>query len=632
MKFPSISSLAFDARRTFMRFPLSLISALIGTGIAIYLVELELFEEQLALVNLLLTAALGIPLFFCIRLLGEQLQLSKKNQTLFQVGGLVFLGLIYWSFPVELSFDTNRAPYIRYLIYNLTIHLFVAILPFAKNKSQLGFWNYNKVLFLRLVLGALYSAVIFLGILFALLAIMALFDAEIDPKTFAQLFFSTVGVFNTWFFLAGIPKEFNQDFSEEDYPKGLRVFTQFVLIPLLLFYLVILYVYGGKIMVTWDWPRGIVSYMIIAISVLGIFTNLLLFPSQEFKDSGWIKLFYKAFYFLLFPLIILMFFAIGIRIEEYGLTVNRYIIALLGIWLSFIALYFSFGKKDIKVIPISLAAFMIFSSFGPWGMFGLSKRIQVNRLSQVLEENGLLQDGKIQQEIEWNVSEEGAIKPISEVHEAKLDEDALNEVNSIIQYLADYHGLKDLESWFDQDLKSIMETSATNSRTNSTSMDWDELYIKSIGLDYITSYQLEDGALETVGLHFEASGEFSYPIEQFELLTKFDLSRYPKSEAIETKLSLSLDQVGESVVVINSNGKNFSIKMDQFIRALQLLYSNNYNSVSWEEMKFEYNSEELELVLFFESIDAQIQDGDLIIESMKGFALKGKQEIIDENP
>jgi hypothetical protein len=246
MKFPSINQLQEDSFRAAKRFPLSLIAAVIGTGLAIYLVELELFEEELGLVNLLLTAALGIPLFFCIRILGEQLQLSKKNQTLIQIGGLAFLGLIYWSFPLELSFDTNRAPYIRYLIYNLTIHLFVAILPFSKSKSQLGFWNYNKVLFLRLVLGALYSAVLFLGILFALLAIMALFDAEIDPKTFAQLFFFTVGVFNTWFFLAGIPLEFKDSISEQEYPRGLRVFTQFVLIPLLLFYLVILYVYGGK--------------------------------------------------------------------------------------------------------------------------------------------------------------------------------------------------------------------------------------------------------------------------------------------------------------------------------------------------------------------------------------------------
>ena len=197
MKFPSVASISNDTFRTFLRFPLSLIAGLVGTGIAIYLVELELFEEQLTLVNLLLTSALGIPLFFCLRILGEQLQLSNKNQILLQIGGIAFLGLIYWSFPLELSFDTNRAPYIRYLIYNLSIHLFVAISPFSKSKSQLGFCNYNKVLFLRLVLGALYSAVIFLGILFALLAIMALFDAEIDPKTFAQLFFSTVGVFNT---------------------------------------------------------------------------------------------------------------------------------------------------------------------------------------------------------------------------------------------------------------------------------------------------------------------------------------------------------------------------------------------------------------------------------------------------
>jgi hypothetical protein len=632
MKFPSINQLQEDSFLAAKRFPLSLIAALIGTGLAIYLVELELFEEELGLVNLLLTAALGIPLFFCIQILGEQLQLSKKNQTLIQIGGLAFLGLIYWSFPLELSFDTNRSPYIRYLIYNLTIHLFVAILPFSKSKSQLGFWNYNKILFLRLVLGALYSAVIFLGILFALLAIMALFDAEIDPKTFAQLFFFTVGVFNTWFFLAGIPKEFKQDFSEEEYPKGLRVFTQFVLIPLLLCYLLILYVYGGKIILTWDWPRGIVTYMIVAISVLGIFTNLLLFPSQEFKESGWIKLFYRTFYLLLFPLIILLFFAIGIRIEEYGLTVNRYIITLLGIWLSFIAIYFSFGKKDIKVIPISLASFMIFASFGPWGMFSLSELNQTNRLIRVLEKNELLVNGKIQNETQWEISEKGAIKSLENGEKINLDQESLKEVNSIIQYLGDYHGLKDLEAWFDQDLKSIMQTSASNSKSNSPAMDWDELFIKSMGLDYIPAYELEYDQPETKQLNFVATGEFRYPIEGFDQLIKFEASRYAPMKSGENDLILSLDKEGESVLLISSNGGENRVNLKQFIQDLQLLYTNTYNTVEWEDLRFEYNSGDLNLVMFFENIDARSQDGELIIESLNGFALIGKQDLTNEKP
>jgi uncharacterized membrane protein len=621
MKFPSLSNVSSEAVRTFRRFPLSIIAGLIGTMIAIYLVELELFEEQLMLVNLLLTLALGIPLFFCIQVLSEIRQLPTRTHTLIQLGGILFLGVIYWSFPAEFSFDTNRIPYIRYLVYNLTIHLFVAILPFSKSKNQLSFWNYNKLLFLRLILGALYSAVIFLGITFALLAIMSLFDIEINPKTFAQLFFFTVGVFNTWFFLAGVPLEFEQEFTSEDYPRGIRVFTQFVLIPLLLCYLLILYVYGGKIILTWDWPRGIVSYMIIAISVLGIFTNLLLFPYQEFKESGWIKLFYKAFYVLLFPLIILLFLAIGIRIEDYGLTVNRYIITLLGIWLSFIAIYFTFGKKDIKVIPISLAIFMIFSSFGPWGMFSLSKLIQVNRLILVLEENGLLVDGKILKETQWQVTEKGAIKAKKETPNINLGNNSLKEVNSIIQYLGDYHGLQDLEPWFDQDLKSVMATSAINSKANDPSMDWDELVIETMGLKFVSSYALDELDGSVKDLNFQASGDFSYSISGFEQLLKFETDKYKKGIEGDENYHVRLDLDNESVFLIQNHEKQIPIDLKDFIKELQLTHRDYYNTVDWDELRFEFVSEELEFILFFEYINARITDEELTLVSLKGFIL-----------
>jgi hypothetical protein len=626
MKFPSLSNVAIEAGRTFRRFPLSITSGLISTMIAIYLVELELFEEQLRLVNLLLTLALGIPLFFCLQILSEIRQLGTRTRGLIQLGGILFLGLIYWSFPEEFSFDTNRVPYIRYLTYNLTIHLFVAILPFSKSKDQLGFWNYNKVLFLRLVLGALYSAVIFLGILFALLAIMALFDAEIDPKTFAQLFFFTVGVFNTWFFLAGVPSEFKQEFSSEDYPRGIRVFTQFVLIPLLLCYLLILYVYGGKIILTWDWPQGIVSYMIIAISVLGIFTNLLLFPYQEFKESGWIKLFYKAFYILLFPLIILLFLAIGIRIEDYGLTVNRYIIALLGIWLCFIAIYFTFGKKDIKVIPISLAIFMIFSSFGPWGMFSLSKQIQVNRLTRVLEENGLLVNGKISKETQWEVTEKGTIKAEKEAPKINFDKNSLKEVNSIIQYLSDYHGLRDLEPWFDQNLKSVMETSLINSKSNNPSMDWDELVIETMGLKFLPSYALDELDGSVKDLNFQALGDFSYSIKGFDQLLKFETDRTEKGIEVDEDYHILLDLEKESILLIQGREMEIAIDLKDFIKELQLIHRDYTNAVDWDDLKFEFISEELEFILFFETINARIAEEELTLVSVKGFILTREVE------
>ena len=66
-------------------------------------------------------------------------------------------------------------------------------------------------------------------------------------------------------------------------------FGQYILIPLLILYLVILYVYGGTIIYTWNWPKGIVTYLISCVSCIGIFTTLVVFPYAQNDGSPWLR-------------------------------------------------------------------------------------------------------------------------------------------------------------------------------------------------------------------------------------------------------------------------------------------------------------------------------------------------------
>src|SRR5690606_8638791 len=135
-------------------------------------------------------------------------------------------------------------------------------------------------------------------------------------------------------------------------------------LPLLLVYLLILYGYGAKIVLSRDWPRGVVSHMVIWVAVLGVSTFLLLYPYGKRKENQWIKRSARVFYYLLIPLLILLFMAVGIRLGDYGFTVNRYLIFLLGIWMTVICLYFIVRKGKILFIPISLCLVFLLASFG----------------------------------------------------------------------------------------------------------------------------------------------------------------------------------------------------------------------------------------------------------------------------
>ena len=46
-----------------------------------------------------------------------------------------------------------------------------------------------------------------------------------------RLWIVIAGVFETWFFLAGVPKNLEELDESDDYPKGLKIFTQYVLLP-----------------------------------------------------------------------------------------------------------------------------------------------------------------------------------------------------------------------------------------------------------------------------------------------------------------------------------------------------------------------------------------------------------------
>ncbi|MBI2281418.1 MAG: hypothetical protein HYU68_12135 [Bacteroidetes bacterium] len=168
MKLPSINYLVAQAKTAATCYPLTLISALIGVSIGIYLVEYENVTSNIfPLINVMLCSAIGIPLFFCIEVFTDKNNYNKRYRLFFNLGGIVLLGLLFLTLPTsEQTFNTS-VPYVRYAIYNLAIHLLVSFAPFIKSKEINGFWQYNKLLFIRLLTSAVYSGFLFVGIALA---------------------------------------------------------------------------------------------------------------------------------------------------------------------------------------------------------------------------------------------------------------------------------------------------------------------------------------------------------------------------------------------------------------------------------------------------------------------------------
>lgn len=531
MKLPSVNYLLSSAGKSFLRFPLTLICAALGVVLGIYLVENhQNIQNFFPYINVLLCLALGIPLFFCVVIVCDKFDYSKKLRWIVTTVAAVLLVCIYLTLPGFESTHNTSLPYVKYCIYNIAIHLFVSYLPFITSGSLNGYWQYNKILFLRLWISALYSAVLYIGLALALLSLKELFDINLHDELFFEIFLVVAGILNTWFFVSGIPTQLAELDSLTDYPKGLKIFSQYILLPILALFLIILYVYGGKILILWHWPKGIVSYLIIGISVLGILTFLLLHPYHGASGNGWIRVASRGYYFALLPLLVILFLAIGMRVSDYGITISRYMIVLLGIWLTVLCMYTVFGKTNIRFIPASLAVMLLLMSFGPWGMFATGERAQVNRLEQILVQAQILKDGKIQNETIWEKDSLSDIYSTNELqNETKLNDSLHNEVHSILNYLDDHHGFASVRHWYKTNIDSLFTIKNINEPRYNQLTEAD-VYMRGMGLkpDHISTNYSD------TYFSFQSPHNTLLEVKGYDYLIRFDQYSYQQDMVVST--------------------------------------------------------------------------------------------------
>lgn len=420
MRFASFSALINQTKTVIARFPIQFIITLAAVCIALLLPDASAANENL-LVRALCFCLLAFASTLAVKLFAVSDSLKAAISIFFQIAAIaVSAGIMLWLKP-----DLWEKDIFILLIFIFSFHLFVSYAGFLKNASVQAFWDFNIILFLRFLMAVLYSTVIILGLFAALAAIDNLFDANIHSKTYLRTFFVIAFGFNTVFFLAGVPEP-NNFKSVASYPKGLKIFTQYVLIPLMSIYLVILFLYEMKIIVQWELPKGYVSYLILGYAIFGILSLLLVYPIRELEENKWIKWFSKFFYVMMIPLLALFILAIYKRLSDYGITEKRYILIISAIWLSGITLYFLWSKKqNIKVIPLSLSIIFLLTTFGPLGLSAVSKNSQINRLKELIR---------------------------------NFNSDNKSQITSVISYLIQNHGITSLQSFTKEDLDKTQST------------------------------------------------------------------------------------------------------------------------------------------------------------------------------
>ncbi|NTE04936.1 DUF4153 domain-containing protein [Agrobacterium tumefaciens] len=516
MKLPSIQHLYQGLLTVVKRFPVQFVFIIIATVCWTYYINIDRYgvgsmQHKYLLNNLMkaiLISNLGLTLTLALDLLAEKKAYKPGKKWLIRIlAVLSCLVLFFLLNPVD-----NFVDQLRIALMAFAFHLFVAFSPFMDKGQINGFWQFNKVLFLRFLTAALYSIVLYGGLAIALVAVDGLFNVAIYWKTYMSVFAIIAAGFSPVFFLAGIPTNFEQLETESSYPKGLKIFTQFVLIPLMTIYLAILLFYEIKIMVSWSLPKGLVSSLIIGYAVFGILSLLLIYPMKEKEGNSWIKLFSRFFYSMLIPLIILLLLAVWKRVEPYGITESRYILILIALWLTCITAYFLFSKKqNIKLIPISLAILTMLAVYGPQSASAVSKYSQIARLKKILP--------------------------------SKKVED-LNEKPSVVRYLISKHGLSALQHFTSKNLTNIENTIDS---TDDYQYVKDEIKVDSaFSILKISDKDISSSSIEYT---FVSANNQFLTISGFDYL--LNINSYENTEKVFNGIKIKIDRTDDKDLIIN---------------------------------------------------------------------------------
>lgn len=412
-----ISKLATSTKR----FPETLLLATAAVVTLIYMNHLDYnptTREDLTRIAMVL--ALGIPLTLCVKVFFERkLNLSKGVKAGIYLGAIAVLTL-YYLFMLK---DMNNISISRYVGFTIALYLTFSFIPYFLKKENYEF--YVITLFNRFITTYLYSVILFLGLVAIIFTINVLFTANISSRIYFDLWLIVVGIFAPAFFLADIP-EYGQELNIKDYSKVLRVLLLYIIMPLIVAYSAILYVYFGKILITKIWPEGILANLVLWFSIISTIVIFFIYPLRN--TNQWVKTFISFFPKLIIPLLIMMFVSLGIRINAYGITENRYFVLVAGLWVTSCMTYYILNKNPKNIVfTISLAIISVMTVIGPWSGYSVSKLSQNIRFENLLKANNM-------------ISNEKTIKSSSNV--PKIDRE---EISSILLYFQNKHSLKDLK-------------------------------------------------------------------------------------------------------------------------------------------------------------------------------------------
>jgi hypothetical protein len=288
----------------------------------------------------------------------------------FAIGGWDhFSGVEHWSYAVALCG-------------------LMLVAPALGGRSGEAFWLF-MVRFAFAVLVSLLALFLFAGGISAILASLTyLFGIDVPHNAYEHVWAVTGLLAAPLFGLGRIPADLDEEpgtDARKFMALGMKALGDYVAAPLILIYALVLHAYALKIVLTGDVPRGQIGWLVLAFG-LSIFVALIVIHPFLSAARAPTRLFLRLWPFVLPVPLILLGYALWLRVGDYGLTPERYLLGLFGVTVA-VTLLLQIPKStrgDIRILAGLPTIALFLASFGPQGEVATSVRSQEARFREAV--------------------------------------------------------------------------------------------------------------------------------------------------------------------------------------------------------------------------------------------------------
>lgn len=301
----------------------------------------------------------------------------------------ISIALVFFHFSTN-NYTEHIYVLATWLFIYTTIFLSLFVAPFFKQKNENGFWIFLMKNAKAAVNAIAISVVLILAINWLLFGFFNLFDIKVSDKPYA--YSAIIGLCTIFpiLFFSSIP---SIDECLQETPalnKFQASANKFLFLPVISLYIILLYAYIAKIIIQWEMPKGMVSYLVSASMMLMLLRVTLTLPERINPKPSFEKKLLKILPTACIPLVILMSVGIMRRISDYGISEDRYYIAAVNIFYYIIIAILLIDKIKCKsrVIAIVFCSMFFILTNGPLSAINVTHRVWMESIKTALAEEG----------------------------------------------------------------------------------------------------------------------------------------------------------------------------------------------------------------------------------------------------